>query len=517
MASPAIPTVTITNLDNGANAALSVPLTTVQLKIGCAVSSGTGATPMVFAFSQPSAVQSALIGGQLMEAAGLVCDNGGVALCVTQPVTTLGTATAVTAAAANVGNAVVATTLDSTLGAWDTYNIKIVCSKAGTLGSAPGPSIQVSLDAGRNFGAPASLGTPLLYDLGAALNTQVAGGTGVRLTFTTAQTMSVGDTWTLSTVGMSGNDAGVQAAYNKYLASQYAIQGVGSTHIVGTAGSADITNYQTYLQAGVAGYIFPRAMVELRDAGGPAIYGGSGETEAAWMASLATATSGLTSQPRICAGGGNYNTPSPFPGVGGGTFSYRRPGTWSQAVRRTQISLTQRAGEVDLGSYSTIAVNPATDSNDGFIYHNEAATPGLNAARIASLMVWPKQGLGFFQCQEPLLSGLSSQYTELALGNLVDAASDIAYAAGVQIVSSRLVVTTVGTLDPTFRNNLQAKIQKPLQAGLVANGLCSAVQAVINPAQNVASQGFVTVSITVWPDPFANAIVFTIQLNTTGA
>lgn len=517
MASPSIPTVTITALDNGANAALSVPLTQVQLCIGCAITGGAAASAaQVFAFSQPAAVQAALIGGPLMEKCGLLCEAGSIALAVTCPVATTGTCTAVTATAGNVGNAALTTSVDSTYGAWDTGYWKVQCVVAGTLGTGPGPSIIISADAGRNWSTPISLGTALTYGIGATLNTKTPGGSGIQLGFTTAQTMSVGDSWTFGATGMAWNDAGVQAAISKYSASQYAIAGVGSTHIVGVAGSSDITNFQTYLQALTAGYLYPRALTEFRDAGAPVIYGGSAESEAAWITSLATVANGLTAQARICSGGGNYNTPSPFPGVGGGTFSYRRPGAWSQAVRRTQISLTQRAGEVDLGAYSTIAVNPASDPLDGFVYHDERVTPGLNAARIASLMTWPKQGAGFFQCQEPLLSPLSSQYTELAIGNLVDAASDIVYAAGVLIVSSQLVVTVAGTLDPTFRNNLQSKIQSSLQSGLVATNLCSAVQATIYPSQNVASQGYVTVQIAVTPSPFANAIVFTIQLNTTG-
>ena len=517
MAAPNIPTVTITALDNGASAALSVPLTQVQLNIGCALTGGSASsTAQVFAFSQPAAVQAALVGGPLMEKCGLLCENGGVALAVTCPVAVPGTCTAVTRGAANVGNAIITTTVDSTYGAWDTGFWLIECTAAGTIGTAPGPSVQISADAGRNWSTPISLGSALTYGIGATLNTVTAGGTGIQLGFTTAQTMTVGDQWSFGATGMTWNDAGVQAAISKYAASQYAIAGVGSTHIVGVAAGSDITNFQTYLQNLTTGYLYPRAMVELRDAGAPTIWGGSAETEAAWMTSLGTTTSGLVAQARVNPGAGNYNTPSPFPGVGGGTFSYRRPGSWSQAVRRTQITLPQRAGEVDLGAYSTIAVNPASDPIDGFIYHDERTTPGLNAARIGSLMTWPKQGAGFFQCQEPLLSPLSSQYTELAIGNLVDAASDIAYATGIQIVSNQLIVTTAGTLDPTYRNNLQAKIQKALQAGLVASGLCSAVQVTISPTQNVATQGNVTIPITVWPDPFANAIVFTIQINTGG-
>jgi len=518
MSAPPIGNVQITVVDNGANAALSVPLAQIQLKIGCAISAGSAATPTIIATSSPSALQSALIGGPLVEAGGLVCEAGGVCLAVTCPIATKGTATAPTAAGTNVGNATITTTLDSNFGAWDTYFVEIVCTTAGTIGTAPGPSIQISLDAGRNFGSPISLGNAVTYDVGATLGAQTPGGTGIRLTFTSSQTMSVGDTWRFSTTGPAWNDAGVQAAYQKYLASQYAVAGVGSTHIVGTAGSSDITNFQTYLQAGVAGYVFPRAMVELRDASPPALWGGSGEAEATWIAALQTVASGLTAQQRICAGGGNYNTPSPYPGVGGGTFSYRRPGTWSQAVRRTQIGLATRASQVIDGAYSTIAVNPASDPLDGFIYHDERVTPGLNTARIATLQTWPGQGEGFFQCQEPLLSPTNSQYTELVIGNVVDAACDIAYATGVQIVNSSSVCQANGTLDATYRNNLQAKIQRALQQGLIAvqPQLASSVVAAVSASANVLATGIIPVTITVTPLGYANEISFTINLNTAG-
>lgn len=516
MSAPPIGTVVIQLVDNGANAAVAVPLASLQLKIGCCVAFGSAAAPFIMATQSPGALQASLIGGPLLEAGGLVCENGGTVVAVTCPIVTPGTATAPVATASNGGNAVVTVTLDSTFGAWDTYYVVPRCTLAGTLGVAPGPSIALSLDGGRNFGAPVSLGTALTYDVGAPLNTVAVGGTGIRLGFTTAQTMAVGDTWKFSTVGPQWNDAGVQAAYSKFLASQYAVAGVGSTHLVGTATGGDATNFQAYLQAGTAGYVFPRALVELRDAGAPAAWGGSAETEAAWIAALQTTASGLVAQPRICAGGGQYNTPSPYPGVGGGTFAYRRPGTWSQAVRRTQVGLATRAGAVIDGAYSTIVVDPGSDPQDGFIYHDERTTPGLNTARVASLQTWPKQGAGFYQCQEPLLSPNTSQFNELVIGNVVDAASDIAYAEGVQWVSSALVVATNGTLDPVARNNLQSKIQKALQDGLIAGGLASSVLAVVSKTANVLSTGNIPVTITVTPFGYANSVTFVINLNTRG-
>jgi hypothetical protein len=145
-------------------------------------------------------------------------------------------------------------------------------------------------------------------------------------------------------------------------------------------------------------------------------------------------------------------------------------------------------------------------------------TPGLNVARIASLQTWPKQGQGFYQCQEPLLSPLTSQFTDLVIGNVVDAASDIAYATGVQWVSSSLVLQQNGTLDPVTLNNLQAKIQGALQLGLVAPtpALASAVVATVSQTANVLATSNIPVTITVTPLGYANSVTFTIYLNTSG-
>jgi len=279
----------------------------------------------------------------------------------------------------------------------------------------------------------------------------------------------------------------------------------------------DIASIETQLDAGTGIYQYNRAIVELRDALPPTTWwGGTAETESTWMTALETAMAGLTAA-RVAPDGGYYNMPSPFANVAGGLPSYRRPLSWAHAVRRTQISLNQRAGEVDLGPYSSIVVNAASDPADGFIYHNEGIVQGLNAARIGSAMTWPKKGQGFFQCQEPLLAAPGAQISELALGNVIDAACDIGYAAGVEIVSSRLLVQANGTLDPFELQILQGEIQKAENEGLVQNGLASSVAVTVNSSANLLTNGGkIPIDISVVPEPFANAIVETIQLSNGG-
>lgn len=507
---PPIPTVNIVVQDNGASAALSVPQSNVQLKIGVAIG---GVVNQPFASSNPQSIQTQFIGGPLVEAAGLVAQAGNIPVCVSCPVVTKGTANAVQATTPGGSTSVLTTTLDSTFGCWDRYFVKIVCLKGQASLAAGGAILEVSLD-GKNYGAPITLAPAqaTLYLGSGVLNTPTVGGTGVQIGFATG-TLVAGDSWQFSTNPPTWNDAGVEAALAAFFASQYAVEGVGSIHIVGTLASGDISAFQTSLQTGTNGYVYTRAIGELRDALDPVAWGGSGETEVAWMTALATVVAGETAQPRMCVDGGYYNTPSPYANATGGAPAYRRPLAWSHAVRRTQIGLQRRAGRVKDGPYSTIAVNAATDPADGLIYHDERVTPGLNAARIGSALTWPKKGLGFFQCQEPLLSTPGSQFTELVIGNVLDVACDIGYAEGVEEVSDDLLTQSNGTLDPVALNTFQGNIQGALNQGMIQTPLVSKVTATVSKTQNVNVTGIIPVTISVLPRGYVNEVAETVNLS----
>lgn len=505
-----IPNVTITVVDNGASASLSVPQQNIQLKIGCAVG---GVVNQPFATTLPQSLQAQFIGGPLVEAGGMVCEAGNICLAISCPIVTPGTAFAVQANVPGGSTSVVTTTLDGTNGAWDTYYVKARGVTTGTIGTAPGPTVQVSLDAGRNWGPPISLGTQTSLVIGNAFSPPTAGGTGIQLNFG-AGTIVAGDYWQFGTTGPKWNNAGVTAALNAYFASQFAVNGVGSVHIVGVAAVGDVSAIQTAMQSGVAVFVFNRAILELRDAVPGTSWGGTGETEATWITALAAIGGASVAQPRICADGGWYNTPSPYANQSAGAPAYRRPLAWSHAVKRTQIPLQRRAGRVSDGPYGTITVNPTTDPSDGFIYHDERTKPGLNAANIGSAMTWPKKGQGFFQTQEPLFSAPGSQFVELAIGNVLDAACDIGYAAGVEIVSDDLITQANGTLEPITRNKLQGNIQNAENEGLVQTPLVSSVATTVSPTQNVLATGQVPVTITVTPKAYVNSIAETFNLNT---
>ena len=94
---PPIPTVSVVVQDQGGSAVQSVPLSTVQAKIGVAI----GATANVpVASSSPQYFQNNLGDGcgPLVEACGLIAQAGNVAIAIPIPVVTPGTASAVVVA-----------------------------------------------------------------------------------------------------------------------------------------------------------------------------------------------------------------------------------------------------------------------------------------------------------------------------------------------------------------------------------------------------------------------------------
>ena len=151
MATPPIPTVAITVQDQGGSASQSVPLTTVQLKVGVSI----GGTPNVpLATSSPTYLQTNLTAGPLVEAGGLVAQAGNVVVAMPIPVVTKGSASAVVATVPGGSTSTITTTLDSTYGAYDSYLVEMLCTVAGTIGTAPGPTVQFSGDHGLDVRPP---------------------------------------------------------------------------------------------------------------------------------------------------------------------------------------------------------------------------------------------------------------------------------------------------------------------------------------------------------------------------
>jgi hypothetical protein len=494
--------ITLTIQDGGANTAINVPSSNVRVKIGCLLTntaawSASGANPTAVVNQIVSATQAVtlapyFVGGKLLESAGLDCAGGATVLCIGVPVVTPGTATAVTAtrAAGTPSTSVLSVTLDSTNGAWDRNFIQVNVTAAGTIGTA-GIFFQVSLDAGRNFGPPIALGTATTYKIR---------NTGVQLNFA-AGTLNVGDVFRFSTVPPAGNTAGWQAALTALQTSQYALTGWGAIHLVDGVSGANATTLQGYLGGSpdgtgglAAGYVYTHMIVDVADSNTPTAWGGSGDTEAAWMSRI-EADYAATSAMRVCAPAGHYNMPSAFAQPDAGTPAYRRNLSWALDVRESAIPPQRHAGRVSDGALGNIVVNPTSDPTDGFIYHDERLSPGLTAARFCAAKTRiGKQG--YFIEQPNMMAPSGSVFTAIYLRAVMDIGCFITFQAAEEEIDEDVRLNANGTLYANDRLSAQGEILNAINANMTSvNMLSPGSTVVIDPNANVQATNNVPVTV----------------------
>ncbi len=501
--------VNIQVIDNG-SAAINVPAQSTQLVIGCG--NLTHATApvsdyQIVATRQPSTLLASFGPTALVEAAALAILAGGTVLAMSVPVTTKGTATAPVlsqGSGATLGTASPSVALDGTQGAYDDYYVVAKVVTGGALATA-GITLQFSLDAGRNYGPIVALGTALTYTIPS---------TGMVITLGVgAATLVAGNLIRFSTTGPAWAIADVQTALAKFKASPYSNADVGSVHIVG-GGTGGISGTPPAMSAseiaalsnGSTGtldtltqsYLFERAIVTLRDASGPAAFGGSAESEATWITALGLLSSTTTGNNglRICPNAGYYNTPSAYPLALTGSSSYRRSLAWSLAAREVAIPPQRHAGRVKDRALSTIVVNPATDPLDGFVYHDELTTPGIDALRITSARTRRGLGVAFYIVNPNLSSTPGSAFTLLPLGLVMDRACTIVHEVGQEVINEDVRLNTNGTLVENDAKAIEDALGTALKTRMLAANMISGYLVAVDRTTNVRSTNAVNVAVT---------------------
>lgn len=499
--------VQITIQDNGGASNIIVAAPSVIAVAGVS-SSGTANVPV--STRSISTITSTFGYGPLTELCALLIANGATVIATKLTKNASGTASAVTHT--GTGTSVVTVTLDAGVGAFDTYYVKVKVATAGTIGTSG--AIQVSLDAGRTYGPVISLGTAVTYAIS---------NTGVTLNFGVG-TLVVGDTYTFSTIEPSANTAGVQAWLTALAASPYAQAGWGnmichtcpdeSVDITGT----NFNSIQTTLDTLASGYLFERCMFNARDAKTPVAWGGAGETESAWMSSIISDFAATTAK-RACVAAGCYNMASGIANTSAGTPVYRRPLSWAIAARKVTKDVQILSSRVKDGPLGSINVDPTSDPSDGFLYHDERANPGLDAAWFASAWTRLGQGQGFFVRSENLaiMNAPSSDFPLLAIGACFD------------VFCSTLVQFFTVSIDETVRTNANGTIYEndaqQLEKGAtaaVANAMSGSYQPantsiVIDRTYNVKSNSKVKVSGTFGALAYMREFDLTVQVQNPNA
>lgn len=491
----AVGDVTITIQDNFGGS-IVVPQNTVQVVLGTC-SGGVVGTPVVASgIGGPKVLQSALGYGIGVEAASLSCLAGGTVIYWKTATKTKGTGSSVTATAGNTSTSVLTLTQDATNGAYDDGFFVVKVITGGTIGTSA--TIAISADAGRNYGPNIALGTA---------NTYVISNWGTTINFA-AGTLVTGDTFTFATYAASSDPSDVNGGISQVLTmlqnSTYGLTGWGSLHIVGgRTGTQTAKGYQYSDAHSVQGYldgmatadVFSGAILSARDASPAAKWGGTAETEAAWISSLST-DYGAPSDRRIMACAGFYNMPSATPNASFGSWVPRRSLAWAVAARQVAIALKTLASRVSDGPLSQITVNSASDPTDGFVYHDERNVGGLDAAHFCSATT--RVGYkGFFAATPWLMSPFGSDYDLWPKRVLMDAACYIVRQRALLFLNSDTRLNANGTIFETDARGVEAALKGALDSALTSTGQISACQVSVDRTTNVQATKQFVVTVTI--------------------
>jgi len=432
-------------------------------------------------------------GTQLAE---LVLDEGGGPVIFVQAApTTPGSNTTVMASPENTGTA--AATLTGT--PLDTYYGVVTFNTGGSAGTA-GVQIAVSLDAGRTTIATVNLGTGSTYTIP---------NTGITLTFTGAPV--AGDQLYWVSTEPVASDASISSAVQAIKSLPFGEYPITIYDAGCAATGSDVTSFDLDTTSLANAKRWVRRVCAARDA----VWGGtSTETESAWMTSI-EASHANDSTLRVGVSGGHYNVTSPIDGS-----RYRRPASWLAAVRNAQVAIQVDLGRVDDGALAPVTIpttktwpapTSATGSSDGFIYHDEAKTPGLDAARFMTCITYPGFP-GFYITDPQMMAPPGSDFQDLDHGLVIDAATLTWYMFATKRLRSGVRVNkTTGYIYEVDRQQLEREGTQALRDVLTPGNVCTDVYVTISASDNILFTESITATVNVIPLGKLVAITTTIR------
>ena len=379
----------------------------------------------------------------------------------------------------------------------DSYYGRVTVVTGGTVG-VTGIQIAVSLDAGRTTYVTTNLGTATTY---------LVPNTGLTLNFTSSSLVA-GDYFTWTSTEPLWSDAGVNSAIQSLYSLPFgetfldiAVVGGGGQTTAGGPGvnGGDVTSLDGAATALFNKRRYTRILCNARDA----LWGGSStETEAAWITSI-EADHANDSSLRVGVTAGHYNCVSPID-----QCQYRRPLLFFAAARDAQVAIQVDLGRVKDGALANLVV---PSSPDGFFYHDENLTPGLDAARFLSATTYVGRP-GFYVVNPNLMAPPGSDFNWLQHGHVIDAASAIAYNFFVTELSDSIRVdSTTGYPLQQDINDLQLRCKAQLDNALTNAGAVSSTSVTIPSNQNVLSTSTLNVTIGIVPLGYLKVIKVTIQ------
>jgi hypothetical protein len=345
----------------------------------------------------------------------------------------------------------------------DSYAIQVKTLTAGALGAA---TFAYSLDGGNNWSG--SLLIP-------ASGKYVVPDTGILFTFA-AGPFNAGESWTCSVTAPGCSSSDVTACLTAALADP---RTWGFVHVIGAPSSpanaaALLATIQSQLVTAESQFRYARALIEVPQ-----------DTDANIVAAFASAAT-----LRVGAAAGYASTVSPLNGR-----ILSRSAAWVIAARASDVPISEDLGRVASGPVPGIVK----------LVRDEAATPGLDAARFCTLRsIIGRQGT--YVTTGRLMAPNGSDYSLWQNGRVMDEACNITRNALLKYLNSSLRLNADGTIEEREARSIETYVDTALRAGLTQPGDASDVSVVVSRTANVLSTQILPVSVRVRPLGYAKWI-----------
>lgn len=432
-------------------------------------------------------------GPQLAEL--VLAESGNSVLFIGAGITSVGTNTQVYSKNGNTSSSVVTLTGSPN----DTiYGLATVVT-GGTVGTGP-IQLQLSVDGGRSTYVTVNLGTAL----SCAVSPSGTNQSGLTLNFA-AGTLNTGDQFYWVSSEPQASNASVVSAIQSLYSLPFGEQPIVIYDAGCHATGPDVTAYDAQMTALFNKRRFMRMFTAAQDC----LWGGvSTQTENAWIA-IIEASHVNDSSNRVGVSAGHYNVTSPVDNA-----NYRRPLTWLAAVRNAENAIQVDLGRVEDGALAPVSLpsqptwppaitTPITGGSagcgDGFLYHNEAAVPSLDAARFMTAL----QYVGFpgFYITDPQLMALpGSDFNELEHGLVIDAACLIWYLFATQKLRSGVRVNkATGFIYETDRQQIQMAGTQALRNVLTPGNVVTDVYVTLSATDPILTNSTLSATVSVIP------------------
>jgi hypothetical protein len=225
---------------------------------------------------------------------------------------------------------------------------------------------------------------------------------------------------------------------------------------------------------------------------------------------------------RLCVGAGNWNMPSAFTNPSAGTPRFRRNVAWAAAAKQVGIPPQRHLGRVKDGPLPTIVIDSTNDPQDGFIYHNESQTAGLDylfsGAGGRFMTTTTRKKPGVFITNPLLMATLPTQFSIMPYGNVMDIACAIVKQVGDDFINEDIRLNPNGTIFENDAKFLESTFTSAINSEMLANKMISpGTVVVVDRTNNVRNTGQVNVTITIVSRGYILSMKITIGFNNPAA